>query len=266
METHKIEFHPSRGGTVEEKNLYKLLGQAWPIQPAVDFKPDWYANLGKTYQHNPESIPQPTAKACPGIFDYMRAGYIMPIWADMCFKFHEEENKIQQDGWDSLMSDIITNSISKPAEMHDYQQAKDAPFLEDGCPALIKLNSPWYVTVPKGVSLFLTSPFYHINNDFTVIPGIMDADIDRLPNKELNCFIKLNKPNITIKLKQGQPLLQIIPFVRADYEFENNVPNKFEDEQELDILNIKHRTQVIDHENDPIKKLQNNRIPKKYNV
>ena len=61
-------------------------------------------------------------------------------------------------------------------------------------------------------------------------------------------------------------MLQIIPFVRADYEFENNVPNKFEDEQELDILNIKHRTQVIDHGNDPIKKLQKNRIPKKYNV
>ena len=61
-------------------------------------------------------------------------------------------------------------------------------------------------------------------------------------------------------------MLQIIPFVRADYEFENNVPNKFEGEQELEILNIKHRTQIIDNDNDPIKKLQKNRIHKKYNV
>ena len=60
--------------------------------------------------------------------------------------------------------------------------------------------------------------------------------------------------------------MQMIPFVRTNYEFENNVPNKFEGEEELDILNIKHRTQIIDQDNDPIKKLQNNRIPKKYNV
>ena len=61
-------------------------------------------------------------------------------------------------------------------------------------------------------------------------------------------------------------MLQIIPFVRTDYEFKNNVPNKFEGEQELDIINIKYRTKIIDHEYDPIKKLQTNRIPKKYNV
>ena len=150
--------------------------------------------------------------------------------------------------------------------MHDYQQVEGVPFLEDGCPALVKLKTPWYVDVPKGVSLFYTTPFYHINSDFTVVPGIIDADIDHLPNKEVNCFIKLNKPNVTIKLNQGQPLMQVIPFVRTDYEFENNVPIEIEGEQELEILNIKHRTKIEDFAQDPIKKLQNNRIPKKYNV
>ena len=257
METHKIEFYPSRGINTEEKKIYKLLGQAWPIQSAVDFKPAWYANLGKTYQRNSESPPQPTAKSCPGIFDYMRAGYIVPMWSDMCFRSHE-------DKWDALLPEIITTNIPKMVEMHDYQQAEGAPFLEDGCSALVKLNSPWYVNVPKGVSLLLTSPFYHINSEFTVMPGMIDADMEYSPNREINCFIKLNKPSI--KLNQGQPLLQIIPFVRTDYEFKNNVPNKFEGEQELDIINIKYRTKIIDHVHDPIKKLQTNRIPKKYNV
>ena len=73
METHKIEFYPSRGTNAEEKNIYKLLAQAWPIRPAIDFKPSWHTHLDKTYQHEPEAPPQPTAKGCPGIFDHMRA-------------------------------------------------------------------------------------------------------------------------------------------------------------------------------------------------
>jgi hypothetical protein len=267
METHKIEFHPSRGTTVEEKNLFKLLGYAWPIRPAVDFKPDWHTNLNKTYQHDPESSPQPTAKACPGIFDHMRAGYIMPMWTDMCFRFYADGTSESNRGWDSMLSELITDTIKKPVEMHDYQQMEGVPFLEDGCPNLIKLNTPWYVNVPKGVSLFYTTPFYHINNDFSVIPGIIDADFDHISNKQVNCFIKLNKPGITIKLQQGRPLMQIIPFVRADYEFENNVPKKFKGEEELAIMDTKYGTELPDaFADDPVKKLQQNRIPKKYNV
>ena len=60
--------------------------------------------------------------------------------------------------------------------------------------------------------------------------------------------------------------MQIIPFVRAEYEFENNVPIEIEGEQELDIISIKHETKMMDREHDPIKKLQRNRAPKKYNV
>jgi len=267
MKTHKLEFYPNRGTSTEEKNLYKLLGQAWPIRPAVDFKPSWHTNLNKTYQHDPESMPQATAKACPGIFDHMRAGYILPMWTDMCFRFHDDGRSESNRGWDSMLPDIINNTISKPVEMHDYQQVEGVPFLEDGCSNLIKLNTPWYANVPKGVSLFYTTPFYHINSDFTVVPGIIDVDMDHLPNKEVNCFIKLNKPNVTIKLKQGQPLMQIIPFVRADYEFENNVSIELEGEQALDIMNIKHRTEITDaFADDHVKKLQQNRIPKKYNV
>jgi len=55
--------------------------------------------------------------------------------------------------------------------------------------------------------------------------------------------------------------------VRADYEFENNVSIELEGEQALDIMNIKHRTEITDaFADDHVKKLQQNRIPKKYNV
>jgi hypothetical protein len=259
MERYKIEFIPKRGMGFDQQEIWKLLAYGSPIKPASEFVPNWWKKLGKTYTPNPESDPSPTAKSCPGIFDFSRAGYILPMWADMYFKWHEGD----LDGWD-MMSSSIVQGLDDAVNRHDFRQVENAPFLENSCHAMVKINTPWYMQVPKGVSLFLTQPFYHNNNDFTVCPGIMDPEVDRISNKELNCFIKLNTPDKTIKIKRGQALMQIIPFVRAEYEFENNVPDDL-DEYELDMLNIAHRS-VIEDNNDPIKKLAVNRIPKKYNV
>ena len=137
METHKIEFYPSRGTGAEEKRIYKLLGQAWPIQPIINFKPDWYKNLGRTYQHHSSQgmKTHPTAKSCPGIFDYMRAGYIVPMWCDIQFKFSEENNK----RCDIAVTETIYKNVPNLVRQHEYQQVKDAPFLEGGCSTLVKL-------------------------------------------------------------------------------------------------------------------------------
>ena len=259
MERYKIEFIPKRGIGSNQQEIWKLLAYGSPIKPASEFVPDWWKKLGKTYKKNPEEGPSPTAKSCPGIFDFSRAGYILPMWADMYFRWHEGD----LDGWD-MMSAGIVNDLDDAVNRHDYKQVSEAPFLENSCHAMVKINSPWYMQVPKGVSLFLTQPFYHNNNDFTVCPGIIDPEMDRISNKELNCFIKLNIPDKTIKIKRGQALMQIIPFVRAEYEFENNVPDNL-GEYELDMLNIAHRA-VIEDGDDPIKKLAVNRIPKKYDV
>ncbi len=258
METHKINFYPTRGVQTEEKRIWSLLGMNNPIKPATEFVPEWWNNLPKQYQKHDEP-PKPTCKRCPGIFDFMRAGYILPMWSDLVFRWNGSNS---EDGWDLLSPEII-NQLPDAINMHDPEQGEGAPFLQDGCKALVKLQSPWYIDVPKGTSLLLTQPFYHINSDFTVVPGILDADLERLPNRELNVFIKLNKPDVPIKIEKGQPLMQIIPFVRADYEFSANLPDK-ETDLYNDLLNVAHRSTIV--EATEAKKLQNNRIPKNYNV
>ncbi len=254
----KINFYPTRGVTAEEKRLWSLLGRANPVLPATEFMPDWWNKLTKSY-NVPDAPPRPTSKRCPGIFDFTRAGYILPMWTDLMFRWNGSN---PSDPWDLLAPEIM-NTLQDAINLHDYEQAHGAPFLDDGCKQLVKLNSPWYVDVPKGVSLFYISPFYHINNDFTVVPGIIDADMERLPNRELNVFIKLNKPDEPIKLTKGQPLMQIIPFKREDYQFSNNMPDDDKD-LEYDLMNVSHRTTVVA----PLeqKKLANNRIPKDYNA
>ena len=70
---------------------------------------------------------------------------------------------------------------------------------------------------------------------------------------------KFNVSDKPIKILRGQPLMQIIPFVRAEYEFENNVPENLD---EIDMLNIAQRA-IIDDEDSHLKV---NRIPKNYNA
>ena len=257
----KINFYPTRGITTEQKRLWSLLGRSFPIRPATEFMPEWWQNLSKSYNVHDDHVVQerPTAKRCPGIFDFVRAGYILPMWTDLIFRWNGSN---PLDGPDCLHPEII-QQLPGSINVHDSEQLMNAPFLDGGCHRLVKLNSPWYADIPEGVSLLLIQPFYHINNNFTVCPGIIDSDLNHLPNKEVNVFLKLNKPDEPIKISKGQPLMQIIPFVREDFQFSNNMPDE-EKDLEFDMKTIQHLTTVVS----PLeqKKLTNNRVAKNYNV
>ena len=254
MNRYKIEFIPKRGVGSEQQEIWKSLACGAPITPASECLPDWWKNLKRKNNNAYNNKPTSTAKTCPGIFDFTRAGYILSMWADVHFLW----NCGKGDEWQIKTSSILQH-LHEPFTSHSHKQVEGAPFLEDSCRLMIKLNSPWYIQVPTGVSLFLTQPFYHINNDFTVCPGIIDPEINRISNKELNVFLKFNVSDKPIKILRGQPLMQIIPFVRAEYEFENNVPENLD---EIDMLNIAQRA-IIDDEDSHLKV---NRIPKNYNA
>lgn len=251
----KIKFYPTRGFSDNDKKIWRLLGLGSPIVPATDFIPSWWKNLSKDYKRFGKPNAR-TAKTCPGIFDSVRAGYIVPMWSDIIFKWSEQK----KDGFEYQLSHAM-QELSECVYAHDSMQIKDAPLLENSCPKLIKLTTPWFVDVPKGVSLFLTAPFYHVNNDITIIPGIIDPDIDLISNKEINIFIKLNKHG-EIRIDKGQPLLQIIPFKRSDYEFAIEMPD-YEKELEYELMVMNDRT-FIEGERKTPKHLTKNRVEKKY--
>ena len=221
---HNIEFVGRlRGKTLSE------LAAGEPVKLASRLIPEWRAKQKRSFTL-PNGNEQVTAKYCVGIHDFSRAGYIIPAWQDFKFRFHSSDpdnfeihspqivNKINHDhdveiaAGNGMGSNVYMNK-------HEYQQAEDAPFLDHGCKSVIKIMSPWSVCVPKGVSLLYCHPFFHISqSDYSIVPGIVDADMDMISNREVNIFVKLNKPDDVITIKKGDPLCQVIPFVRADYE------------------------------------------------
>jgi len=154
-----------------------------------------------------------TIKYCPGIYDFTNYGYIIPAWQDFQF-WVDEEGRVQWQVPD-LMGTI--NNI----EIHPREQVDTCPILDNTAECVLKLISPWYISTPKGTSLFLCKPFYHYSNEFDVCPGVLDSDIQTNPNKIINVFIRFNVRNKVIHIKAGQPLLQVIPFKRTNWKLKH---------------------------------------------
>ena len=80
-----------------------------------------------------------------------------------------------------------------------------------------KVISPFYVKGDPGVSLLVTHPMYHFNENWSTMPGIVC--IDKYPIQLKWMFHWIGKPGNYI-IEYGTPLLQMIPIVRQKVKLE----------------------------------------------
>lgn len=256
-----VKFLLGRGIDQESTNLWNTLGNMYPVIPASTDLPEWWSKLGKSYLNEQDFTEYPTAKRCPGMYDLMRAGYIIPAWSDFEFMLGS--------GMDIKykMSPILEKFKDPPFHIHRPEQTSGCPMHSNDTGPILKLMSPWYIDMPKDYSIFLIEPTYAQTNDYSVLPGIMDPAIERAPNKEINVFIRLNKPDKVIKINAGDPLIHIIPFKRQSFKFECRLPDN-EEKSFFNALQNKPFSKILRGIQDMPAKLAENRFKdnKNYNV
>tara|TARA_Y100000004_G_scaffold168510_1_gene201942 strand:+ start:630 stop:1556 length:927 start_codon:yes stop_codon:yes gene_type:complete len=231
-EIPKIKFIPMNFSlpTISEqiKRHWELIAESSPVVPASSIVPEWYKNLDKRYTTDFEGEEHdldfdiegrsPTTKTCPGVFDFINAGYIIPNYCDMTFKWNNDDT-IHIDTTDFIK--YLSHEQKLPTiKLHEYEQAAGAPFWENSYGQICKIVTPWVMDFPKNVSVLIVHPYYHSSTDYTILPGILDVDVNALGPKQVNIFLKINTKNKTIFLKKGTPLAQLIPFERTNYQFE----------------------------------------------
>ena len=202
--------------------------------PARHYMPDWYKKLEMYHLHHMgehDSLSQrPTIKRCPPVLDALVTGWILPL---VC----QVEFTIKDKG--STVSWVLNKGESnKPGDFaiqyHDIRQVQGHP-MNPRLP--IKFINHWHIKTPPGWSCLFVPPLNREEKNIELISGIVDTD---------NFHEYINFPGFIIpndieylKLEQGYPLIQVIPFKRG---FEKTAKISSLSENDIACMEKKRRT------------------------
>jgi len=187
-----------------DRYTYEVCPKPYPASAAI---PKWWKDKG-LYQQGPnnESVNKLIVKngesnvswkKCTPMLDALCFGYIIPLWADVQVTF---ENGFQSINW-RMSQNVFENhggeGIEKP----------------EGYNQVFKFINNWVPKLPKGYSLFITSPIGYPNNPFKAISGVIDYDKSNHPLLA-PMFLKSDFEGI---VEKGTPMIQIIPFKRENW-------------------------------------------------
>ena len=205
-------------------------------KPAKHFIPKWFKNI-------PSDI-DGTVKICPSFPDYFSQGYIVPMWSDVNLSF-----KDNVWNWKTPINDF--NWEVHPNEQFlDY---KKTSFNGIEGQFVFKAICPWKMITPPGWSVLQLPLFYHFNQEWSVLPGVIDTDIYHNLNQQI--LYHGNGKEVTIKM--GDPFVLYIPFKRS-----NKLKHEIRYQTENDIKNFKIKRFMINssfHPNGSYRKMQRKR-------
>jgi hypothetical protein len=177
-----------------------------PVRRAQDVRPDW---LTKQLKYATDSK-SPKFSSCPGMYDYYRAGYIIPAWEDFEIIVDEKQatinigkgNSFVCGHWEKMGETVVGNSANIDDDLALHA---------------LKLPCPWKVFTKPGYSAFVLPPLFHspFLRDLFLYPGINDYDSYHTINV---MFTPMRKMHVMIYA--GTPLLQVIPYKREDVSAE----------------------------------------------
>jgi hypothetical protein len=164
-------------------------------RPAKHFIPKWFKDIPS---ENPMSV-----KVCPSFPDYFSQGYIIPMWSDVKMKVTDKFSTVEPS------AGRFSFETHPNQQMLDYTKAKfngiDGQFV-------FKAICPWRIITPPGWSVLQLPLFYHFNQEWSVLPGVIDTDI----HTEINQQILYHGNGKDVIIKCGDPLVLYIPFKRSD--------------------------------------------------
>jgi hypothetical protein len=166
-------------------------------RPAKHFIPEWFKDMPS------ENNGDVTVKYCPSFPDYFSQGYILPMWTDVLLQKDDS-------GWE----------WKTPTSTFSIQIHSDAQFLDhanasfNGVPGqfVFKTESPWKIITPPGWSVLQLPLFYHFNQEWSALPGVIDTDTIHMLNQQ----ILYHGDGKEIKIKRGDPLVLYVPFKRSN--------------------------------------------------
>lgn len=207
MKKNKITFVPASNDSLFLQTLV-------PPTESIRTVPTWYKDLCSFggYSKDLKDLrpindrstdgSNVSTKLCLPFLDSMTAGYMYLLEDDMHVAIDEEG--LPEITWEKnlmLVDKRVHTDVTIPQDCHPI-------------PFGIRMN--WYYETPPGYSLLFVHPLNRPELPFYVPSGMVDSDIWGLP-VFLPFFLK---KGFSGTIKQGTPIMQMIPIKRDDWELE----------------------------------------------
>jgi hypothetical protein len=162
--------------------------------------PGWFRRIHK----GPGSI-----RSCSGISDFLEFGVTIQAWTTFRFR-----PNINTGVWE-ISADEFNPSIEYPmATGFHFAQTGSCPMTESRKIEKMsypKLLTPWRIQTAPGWSCLFIPTFYEENENYSVLPSIVNTDFYQVANVVLNV-----KTDSEFVIKQGTPLVHLIPVQRKN--------------------------------------------------
>jgi hypothetical protein len=201
------------------------LQDAFPVIPAKDYRPNWIAGARDSYLKRKEKAEKENERfthlyRCPGIFDIMSKGFILPMMWDVIIETNGDDESF---GWSVPSGELsLIHTNGKLVDGHMAHLIAQPMPKRTGClKSLVKFNSPWHVVAPPDVKLMIIGIPYPDPEDavFEQVPGILDPGMSTELNPQ-GYWKVLNDKHL---LRAGTPMMQIIPLTDEEFELEVKV-------------------------------------------
>jgi hypothetical protein len=176
--------------------------------PAKNELPAWFRHLpGVDKSQLSATNNGLTVKRCLPFVDAMSAGWIIPLAAAVQLEISDGGETVTA-GWE-FDRELVSN--------HAAFQIAGSPH-EPHPP--MKFHNHWTIRTPKGWSCLFLPPINRPNGVIEVLSGLVDTDTYASP---VNFPFIAIAPDGVYKLEKGTPLVQVIPFRRADIALEASI-------------------------------------------
>jgi hypothetical protein len=184
-----------------------------PIVPSREAPlPSYWKDIPRQAADNP--FDKGTLKACPALPDFFEMGYVVPLWSDTDFVFEAGENG-------NVKYTVTSSDTRFSFTHHGDNQFKDyLPVrVKESVKMVLKSNCPWRVKTPPGYSVLQLPMYYHFDQMFEVLPGVIWTDIHHEINQQM-----VVKEYGEFTLKRGHPLAMYVPYRREEFSMEIQGP------------------------------------------
>jgi hypothetical protein len=185
--------------------------------PAKSVVPTWFRRLpGIDKSQLSATNNGITVKRCLPFVDALTAGWIVPLAAAVRLEISEGGRTVSA-GWE-FDREMVSN--------HNAFQVAGSPYAPH---PPMKFHNHWTIRTPKGWSCLFLPPINRPNGTIEVLSGLVDTDIYRSP---INFPFVAIAPDGVHTLEKGTPLVQVIPFRRADVDIEASIRAETKEEGE----------------------------------